>query len=284
MFAYVFVESVMKQTGTLSLKSKHQGHYLGIHGLRSDLSVLLISVAMLGTVGCSPDVDTATHKDSESVVQVQGGLIEDGLEGVNSVENDEAIDEEILIASDPPAVDSQSDAPKKPADTKLNSGESIKTAALEKESKIGSGDGKEPFVEIDFDTLASFTYDMPEEEVADAVESAESPKVVNKIPDHIQKFNKMDVALMGFMLPLKVEKGLVTEMLIMRDQSMCCYGTVPKINEWVSVRMQEKGVDPVMDQPVTLFGKFHVGEVYENEYLVGIYEMDGVKMTTTIDP
>ena len=82
------------------------------------------------------------------------------------------------------------------------------------------------------------------------------------------------------MLPLKVEGGLVTELLIMRDQSMCCYGTVPKINEWVSVKMQDKGVKPVMDQPVTLYGKLKVGEMRENGYLVGIYEMEGESMTT----
>ena len=80
------------------------------------------------------------------------------------------------------------------------------------------------------------------------------------------------------MLPLKVEGGLVTEFLIMRDQSMCCYGSVPKINEWISVKMTGKGIRPMMDQPVTLFGKLHVGEVRENGYLVGIYTLDGEKM------
>ena len=38
------------------------------------------------------------------------------------------------------------------------------------------------------------------------------------------------MTIKGFMLPLKVEKGVVTELLIMRDQSMCCYGVTPKIN------------------------------------------------------
>jgi hypothetical protein len=80
------------------------------------------------------------------------------------------------------------------------------------------------------------------------------------------------------MLPLKVEGGLVTEMLIMRDQSMCCYGAVPKINEWVSVKMSSKGVKPVMDQPVTFFGKLKIGAIRENGYLVGIYAMDGEKI------
>ena len=92
------------------------------------------------------------------------------------------------------------------------------------------------------------------------------------------------IALKGYMLPLKVEDGKITELLILRDQSMCCYGAVPKINEWVSVRMPEgKGVKPVMDVPVTIFGTLKVGEVLENGYLVGIYEMDGERLDGPID-
>ena len=69
------------------------------------------------------------------------------------------------------------------------------------------------------------------------------------------------------------------------DQSMCCYGTVPKINEWVSVRMAEEGVKPVMDEPVTIHGTLKVGEfILENGYLVGIYEMDGQQMTSDRNP
>ena len=80
------------------------------------------------------------------------------------------------------------------------------------------------------------------------------------------------------------EDGKITELLILRDQSMCCYGAVPKINEWVSVRMPEgKGVKPVMDVPITIFGTLKVGEVLENGYLVGIYEMDGHRLGGPID-
>ena len=86
------------------------------------------------------------------------------------------------------------------------------------------------------------------------------------------------------MLPLKMEKGRVTEFLIMRDQSMCCYGTIPKINEWVSVKMKEKGAKPVMEQIVTMFGKLRVGEIREDGYLVGIYEMEGYRMDGPKNP
>jgi hypothetical protein len=128
------------------------------------------------------------------------------------------------------------------------------------------------FFPVDFARLASFHYVMPDEI------SATNQPPADQFPPAIKSLNDKPISLRGFMLPLKVEQGLVTEMLIMRDQSMCCYGTSPKINEWVSVKMNDKGVKPIMDQPVTLFGKLRVGEMRENGYLVGIYQLDGEKM------
>lgn len=137
---------------------------------------------------------------------------------------------------------------------------------------------------VGFDRLAAFNYDIPDEAPAGTnAPTAKATPPKEQIPPAVKAFDKQRVALKGFMLPLKVEGGLITELLIMRDQSMCCYGTVPKINEWVSVKMTGKGVKPIMDQAVTLYGKLHVGEIRENGYLVGIYQMDGEKVAGPLD-
>lgn len=133
---------------------------------------------------------------------------------------------------------------------------------------------------VSFDKLASFAYEVPLDPVTNKVELA---KLNAQIPARIKSLDKKLVAIRGFMLPLKVENGLVTELLIMRDQSMCCFGTVPKINEWINIRMAGDGVQPIMDQPITLMGQLKVGEVLENDYLVGIYEMEGDKMIGPLD-
>ena len=133
---------------------------------------------------------------------------------------------------------------------------------------------------VSFDKLASFAYEVPLDPVTNKVELA---KLNAQIPDRIKLLDKKPVAIRGFMLPLKVENGLVTELLIMRDQSMCCFGTVPKINEWINIRMAGEGVQPIMDQPITLMGQLKVGEVLENDYLVGIYEMEGDRMIGPLD-
>ena len=135
---------------------------------------------------------------------------------------------------------------------------------------------------IGFDRLASFAYEVPDDPITEPKAKAILDK--NEIPKRVTKYNKQKVAIKGYMLPLRVKDGKITELLILRDQSMCCYGAVPKINEWVSVRMPEgKGVKPIMDVPITIFGTLRVGEVLENGYLVGIYEMDGERLGGPID-
>lgn len=137
------------------------------------------------------------------------------------------------------------------------------------------------FLVVGFDRLASFKYEVPDDPVSNP--KAQEILQKNQIPATIKQLDKKRVALKGYMLPLKVEGGVITELLILRDQSMCCYGAVPKINEWVSVRMVGKGVKPVMDVPVMIFGTLKVGEVLENGYLVGIYEMDGERLGGPLD-
>ena len=136
------------------------------------------------------------------------------------------------------------------------------------------------FPSAGFDILSGYNIEISDELLGPVTNNVAeiSAKTESLIPAKVKALNRKKVALKGFMLPLKVEGGLVTEMLVMKDQSMCCYGTVPKIHEWVSVKMSDKGVKPLMDQAVTLMGKLHVGEMRENGYLTGIYRMDGEKM------
>lgn len=147
---------------------------------------------------------------------------------------------------------------------------------------IRSGD--RDYLSIGFNQLAAFNFEMTD----DLLEAKGDPdelteKTNGQIPESIRKLNEQSVAVKGYMLPLKVVEGAVTEFLLMRDQSMCCFGTVPKINEWVSVKTIGKGVKPMMDEPVTIFGKLHVGEMRENGYLVGIYSMDGERLAGPLD-
>jgi hypothetical protein len=135
-------------------------------------------------------------------------------------------------------------------------------------------------VAVGFDKLGGYVFEVTDGLLGPITNDVAlaAVKTDAMIPEAVRALNNRAVSVKGFMLPLKVEGGLVTELLIMKDQSMCCYGSTPKINEWVSVKMKSKGVRALMDQPVTLFGTLHVGETRENGYLVGIYRLDGERM------
>ena len=76
------------------------------------------------------------------------------------------------------------------------------------------------------------------------------------------------------MLPVQTREGLTTDSPLLRNQSACCYGVMPRINEWAVVRTSGKGVKVTMDTPVTVLGTFHVEEMRENGTLTSIYQLD----------
>jgi hypothetical protein len=121
---------------------------------------------------------------------------------------------------------------------------------------------------VGFDKLASFEFTAPEDPAKAAAAEAQ-------IPAKVREFNNKKVAVTGFMLPVKMDAGLVTEFLLVKDPMMCCYGVMPKVNEWVVVRMVGKGVPPLMDVPITFEGTLQVGQLYEGGYLTGLYLLKG---------
>lgn len=134
-------------------------------------------------------------------------------------------------------------------------------------------------LKLDFDLLAGFKITPPPFD-ANAKPGSDGPSLGAQIPDAIRGFDGREAIVTGFMLPIKMEGGRVTELLLMRSQMMCCYGVVPQINEWVLVRMA-KGVHQLMDVPVSFRGKLHVKELYENGFLTAIYMLDGEKILPT---
>ena len=132
---------------------------------------------------------------------------------------------------------------------------------------------------VGFDRLASYNFTPPEADPA--TPNAPPPSGAAQIPDRIKALDQHKVAVTGFMLPTKMEGGLVKEFLLVKDPMMCCYGVMPKINEWIVVKMIGTGVKPLMDLPITFEGKLRVGEMYENGYLTGVYLLEGEKLAET---
>lgn len=139
--------------------------------------------------------------------------------------------------------------------------------------------GADGYAKVGFDRLSNFQFVPPYVEPGTDPNAAPADTGEEQIPDEVKKLSGSKVIVGGFMLPVKVENGLVTELLLMRDASACCYGTVPNMNEWIIVRMGKNGIRAVMDTPVYFYGTLKVGAVVEEGYLAGIYVLEGDKMS-----
>lgn len=132
------------------------------------------------------------------------------------------------------------------------------------------------YLKLGFDQLASYTFTPPPFDPA-ADPKATPPSGEEQIPAIVKSWNGKKAVITGYMVPVKMDKGLVTEFLLMRNTMACCFGTVPNMNEWVIVKMK-KGVQPMMDVPVEFYGELKVGALFENGYMTGLYELEGEKM------
>ncbi len=132
------------------------------------------------------------------------------------------------------------------------------------------------YLKLSFEQLAGYVFVPPAFDPA-ADPKAKPPTGEEQIPAVVKTWNGKKAMVTGFMVPVKMEKGLVTEFLLMRNQMACCYGAVPNMNEWVVVKMKQ-GVPPLMDVPIEFYGELKVGAMFENGYMTGLYELEGEKM------
>jgi hypothetical protein len=132
------------------------------------------------------------------------------------------------------------------------------------------------YLKLGFEQLASYTFNPPAFDPT-ANPNVKPPTGEEQIPAMVKGWNGKKAVIVGYMVPVKMEKGLVTEFLLMRNTMACCFGSVPNMNEWVIVKMK-KGVQPMMDVPVSFYGELKVGAMFENGYMTGLYELEGEKM------
>jgi|GEM_PF-996366 len=140
-------------------------------------------------------------------------------------------------------------------------------------------EGVDGYVAAGFEQLSTFKITPPPFD-PQAKPGSAGPSLGSQIPDAIRRLDGRKAVVTGFMLPIKMEGGLVTEFLLMRSQMMCCYGVMPQVNEWVLVHMPQ-GVHQLMDVPVSFGGQLHVKELYENGFLTAIYQLDSDKILPT---
>ena len=127
-------------------------------------------------------------------------------------------------------------------------------------------------LEIAFARLSDFKIETPA--YNPDVKPEEAMAVVEKqIPEAVKRYDGRRAQITGFMLPVKMEGQLVSQFLLMRDQMMCCYGVIPRMNDWVVVHTA-KPVRYTPDVPVAFRGKLSVKAMQEQGFITGIYLLE----------
>jgi hypothetical protein len=136
------------------------------------------------------------------------------------------------------------------------------------------------YLHLPFDILSGFKYDTYE--VLDEVHGGRPlTKSDDIIPPHIKAYDGRKVLVEGFIMPLRLRKGLVTEFLLFRDQAACCFGDKAKMNHYMRVKVTDKGFEPGSMMTHKVRGTLAVGEIYVQDYLTGIYQMTADRVEET---
>lgn len=128
------------------------------------------------------------------------------------------------------------------------------------------------YITVGFDQLAGFSFKTPELQPTGT--GTPSPDVLAQVPAGVRDLDGRKVIITGFMLPLKIEKGVTTEFLLLNSQQMCCFGVALAPNAWIEVKMP-RGVPAVQDVPTAFCGRLHVKANWENGWLSSIYQLEG---------
>ncbi len=138
-------------------------------------------------------------------------------------------------------------------------------------------------LDVGFDFLGGYEFKLTKEQAAAfaAEDQAALAAVESQIPELVRRLDGTKVLVGGFMLPMKMEGTLTTEFLLVANSMLCCYGVVPPMNQWITVKMEKQGLKPQQDVPLQVFGTLRVRPRVENGALTAIYHLDGTAQRTT---
>ena len=134
---------------------------------------------------------------------------------------------------------------------------------------------------LTFNMLTSYPFREPNWAKMDDPAYIASLNLDEQISPEIQAMDGKKVEIQGFMLPLDMSEGNLRTFMLLKDQMACCFGNIPRLNEWVYVRVpKKKKISAQQDVLITLFGTLRVGAKFEREVLTGIYhlELDQIQM------
>lgn len=126
---------------------------------------------------------------------------------------------------------------------------------------------------ITLEQLSSYEYVLN----TDGTPGERADGSLSSIPPEMERFHKMRVSVSGFMIPLKMSDGKVSDFVLVKNRLLCCFGQSPRMNEWILVKM-DPPVQSLPDRPVTVVGTLYVEEAKENGQVLCLYRIEGTDL------
>ncbi len=97
------------------------------------------------------------------------------------------------------------------------------------------------------------------------------------IPPEIQAWNGKQVQIHGYMNPTRFTKEGVAEFMLTAFPGACCFGSIPRLNEWVVVRMPEgQSTEYAYYAPIAVQGVLEVGEEVVDDVVQSLFRMQAL--------
>lgn len=120
------------------------------------------------------------------------------------------------------------------------------------------------YYKLNFDVLADFPAGTPD--MDPRIDPRLRAKMVKvDVPDKVQALNGQKISVVGFMIPMDLDKnGGVSSFILAQSRMTCCYGVTPKLNQWIYVTMAPgTTTSQLMDIPITVYGTLGVGTHFD---------------------
>lgn len=129
---------------------------------------------------------------------------------------------------------------------------------------------KNGYREVRFELLTSYDYEWSQ------TTGIVAPGAIGgaQIPPEVRALDKAKVYVVGYMQPIDFDNSGVKTFLLTNYPGGCCFGMVPRLNEWVEVTLAgDERVEYSYFDAIEIFGALEVGEAKSGEVVTSLYRM-----------
>ena len=128
---------------------------------------------------------------------------------------------------------------------------------------------------ISFDILADYDFGTLDWSGGSQSNQFIATQIEQIIPESIKALDNQQVSVTGFVLPIETDGERIDSFLLLRDLQMCCYGTLPELNEWIYVQVPNhlEAKNLISDTPIKVRGTLQVEPRFKDDFLLSIYSL-----------